>query len=151
MADGPFLFIVALTGCATALAAFATYSWALQMEEAVVARTYAFAAIVFTQLFCAFGFLSETEPVWRAKTLANLRLAATITGTMFLQIAFFRNAAAAHFFKTSIVSWPACFGLAFVSLTPLAILEMAKAWRRHREKIRAAESDLFSRTPASLD
>ena len=59
---------VALTGLAAAITAFAVYGWALRLEDSVAARTLAFTTIVFSQLFCACGFLSKTQPVWHVKT-----------------------------------------------------------------------------------
>lgn len=131
LADRPFLLAVALTGFTIAVTAWAVYSFALRTEEQFVARTYAFGAIVFSQLFCAFGFLNENQPLLRqARTKDNSRLALTIIGTLVLQIALFRNNAASHFFKTSILSWENCLWLGLVSLVPLTAFEIAKARAR---------------------
>jgi Ca2+-transporting ATPase len=129
MADRSFLFTVALTGMSTGLTSLATYAWALRAGSGDLARTYAFATIVLGQLLCAFSFLSEVQPVWRLKTGTNRRLGLTILGTLSMQIFLFHSTVAAHFFKTSPLSWRACLGLALVSLIPLAVLEIAKMVR----------------------
>jgi Ca2+-transporting ATPase len=139
IADHQFLFTVILTGVAIALTAWLVYAFALRAETELVARTYAVATIIFSQLFCAFSFLSETQPIWRARTLGNVRLAGVIIGTLLLQIALFRFSATTSFFKTSILPFQICLWLVLVSLSPLAILEIAKIWRRGGSKVRPVE------------
>jgi Ca2+-transporting ATPase len=129
VADAGFLFTVAVTGLATALTALAVYGWALGSVSGELARTYAFATLVFSQLFCALGFTSESHPAWSLRTFANLRLVIIVLGSLLLQIILFGTPVAKQFFKISPVSWEASLWLALIALAPLVLLEIAKALR----------------------
>ncbi len=66
--DRSFLATMILTGILTAGMSLAGYLYGLQYESPEIARTHAFAALVYTQLLCSFGFRSETKPFWEMST-----------------------------------------------------------------------------------
>ena len=63
--DRSFLGTMFLTGFLTAGVAFAVYLYVLKTGTAELARTHAFAVLVFAELLRSFGARSETKPVWR--------------------------------------------------------------------------------------
>src|SRR5204862_281161 len=60
--DGSFLSTMFLTGILTAGVSFAVYFYGLRSETPELARTHAFAALVFAELLRSFGGRSETRP-----------------------------------------------------------------------------------------
>jgi magnesium-transporting ATPase (P-type) len=72
--DDGFLGSMFLTGLLTAGVSLAVYLYALKHESLEMARTHAFAALVFAELLRAFGARSETRPLWRMNLLSNLNL-----------------------------------------------------------------------------
>jgi Ca2+-transporting ATPase len=123
LANKSFFGMMFFTGLLTAGVAFAVYIDGLNTEPLALARTHAFAALVFAELLRAFGARSETRPVWRIPLLTNLNL------TIVVAISF---APLARLFKTTTLHWHDCLLLISVSLVPLCTLEAAKVLRSKR-------------------
>ena len=127
LADRGFLQVMLLTGVLTAAVALGVYLYGLKSETLELARTHAFAALVFAELLRAFGGRSETRLLWRVGLLSNLNLVLVVGVSMTLQLATHHSALLSRFFKTALVPWHDSFGLLLVSLIPLAALELTKA------------------------
>lgn len=97
-----------LTGCRTAGVSMAVYLYGLQTETEELARTHAFAVLVFAELLRAFGCRSETKPVWQIPLLSNLNLALVVTLSAVLQVWSHHNEALARFLKTATLSAADC-------------------------------------------
>ena len=95
--DGGFLHTMFLTGILTAGVSFAVYFHALKTETPELARTHAFAALVFAELLRSFGARSETRPVWRMNFLSNFNLVAVVAASFALQVWSHHNALLAKF------------------------------------------------------
>ena len=131
--DGGFLGTMLLTGVLTAGVSFAVFLYGLKNETLEMARTHAFTALVFAELFRAFGGRSETKSLWQIPFFTNFNLALVVTVSAALQLWSHHNEPFARFLKTA-TGMPAgeCLMLLLVSLIPLAVLEGVKVWRRGR-------------------
>jgi Ca2+-transporting ATPase len=67
-----------------------------------MARTHAFAVLVFAELLRSFGARSETKPVWRISLFTNINLAIVVAISFGLQVWSHHNAFLGRFLKTSI-------------------------------------------------
>ena len=101
-----------------------------------MARTHAFAALVFAELLRSFGARSETRPLWRMNLFSNLNLLIVVTISFSIQVWSHHNAVLAKFLKTSILSVSDCLMLLAVSTIPLLILEARKVLFRNRPGVR---------------
>ncbi len=122
-----------LTGLLTAGVSFGVYLFALRTETPEVARTHAFAALVFAELLRAFGARSETRPIWRMNLFANRPLLAVVVVSIGLQIWSQHNAILGTFLRSSPVSFADLAGIFAVSAIPLLTLEARKVFSRQRD------------------
>lgn len=133
-----FLGTMFLTGFLTAGVAFAVYLYSLRTETVEMARTHAFAVLVFAELLRSFGARSETKPVWRISLLTNLNLLLVVAASYGFQIWSHHNVTLGRFIKTSFMPFSECLMLVVVGTIPLLVLELMKVVRntqqRRREK-----------------
>lgn len=129
IASKGFLRAMFLTGFLTAGVSFAVYVRALGTESLELARTHAFAALVFAELLRAFGARSETRPVWRISLLSNLNLLLIVVGSLLLQFWSHRSPLLAGFLKTSVIDFHDSVILLAFAAIPLAVLEAMKVAR----------------------
>jgi Ca2+-transporting ATPase len=129
--DGGFLRTMFLTGALTAGVSFAVYLYALKYETPEMARTHAFAALVFAELLRSFGARSETRPLWQINLFSNLNLLIVVAISFSIQVWSHHNAILAKFLKTSLISFSDCLMLLAVSTVPLLVLEARKLFIRH--------------------
>ncbi|EKJ86019.1 Ca2+-transporting ATPase [Leptospira meyeri] len=120
-----FITNMCLTGVLTSLTTLGVYLYGLEYESEEIARTHAFAVLVFIELFRSLSIRSE-KPIWRTNLFGNMKLLILILITASVQIfghhsEFFRS-----ILKTSILDWVDCFMLLGVSIVPIFILEMYK-------------------------
>ena len=107
----------------------AVYLYGLKTETVELARTHAFAVLVFAELLRSFGCRSETKPVWQIPLLSNLNLALVVTLSAVIQVWSHHNETLARFLKTAMVSAADCLLLLAVSAIPMVVLEVVKVWR----------------------
>ena len=134
-----FLGTMLLTGFLTAGVAFAVYLYVLKTGNEEMARTHAFAVLVFAELLRSFGARSETKPVWRISLFTNINLAIVVAISFGLQVWSHHNAILGRFLKTSFMPLADCFLLLAVGALPLLVLELVKVLRNSR---RQRESEL---------
>jgi P-type Ca2+ transporter type 2C len=127
--DRSFLVTMVLTGCLTAGVSFAVYLYGLQTGTEEMARTQAFAVLVFAELLRAFGARSATKPVWRISLFTNINLALVVSVSFGLQIWSHHNATLGRFLKTSPISLADCLPLLAMGVIPLVVLELVKVVR----------------------
>ena len=127
--DGGFLRTMFLTGALTAGVSFAVYLYALKFAPEL-ARTYAFATLVFAALLRSFGARSETRPVWRMNFLSNLNLLLVVAVSFSIQVWSHHNALLAKLLKTSLIPFSDCLLLLAISTIPLLVLEAIKTLSR---------------------
>ncbi|MGV3532625.1 MAG: cation-translocating P-type ATPase, partial [Chthoniobacteraceae bacterium] len=130
--DGSFLGTMFLTGALTAGVSFAVYLYALRTQTPEMARTHAFAALVFAELLRSFGARSETRPLWHMNILSNLSLFAVVATSFSVQVWSHHNVWLAGFLKTSLLTLNDCLMLLVVSTLPLLVLEVRKVLLRPR-------------------
>ena len=131
--DGGFLRTMFLTGALTAGVSFAVYLYALKFETPEMARTHAFAALVFAELLRSFGARSETRPLWRMNLFSNLNLLVVVGISFSIQVWSHHNALLAGFLKTTLISFSDCLMLLAVGAIPLMVLELVKVVRHARQ------------------
>ena len=129
LAGKGFLGMMLLTGLLTAGVALGVYIYGLKTETLEMARSHAFAALVFAELLRSFGARSDTKPVWRISLLANLNLTIVVALSFALQLASHYFEPLARLFKATTIRWSDCLMLILVSLIPLAALEIVKLCR----------------------
>ena len=132
--DGGFLGTMFLTGLLTAGVSLAVYLYALKYETLEMARTHAFATLVFAELLRAFGARSEIRPLWRMNHLSNLNLLLVVSISFSIQVWSHHNALLAGFLKTSLMPFSDCFMLLSISVIPLLVLELVKVVRNGRQQ-----------------
>ena len=129
-----FLGTMFLTGLLTAGVAFAAYLYVLKTGNEEMARTHAFAVLVFAELLRSFGARSETKPVWRIALLTNINLAIVVAISFSLQVWSHHNAILGRFLKTSFLPLADCFILLAIGAIPLLVLELVKVVRHARRQ-----------------
>ena len=139
--DSGFLRTMLLTGFLTAGVSFAVYLYGLKTETEELARTHAFAVLVFAELLRSFGCRSETKPVWRIPLLSNINLLLIVTLSFGLQVWSHHNETLGRLLKTSVMSFSDCLMLLIVSLIPLAVLEVVKYVRNLRKDGTSADEE----------
>ncbi len=132
--DGGFLRSMFLTGFLTAGVSFAVYVYVLKTESEEMARTHAFAVLVFAELLRSFGARSETKPVWRISLFTNINLAIVVAISFGLQVWSHHNTVLADFLKTSLMPFSACLTLLALGAIPLITLEIVKVVRNAHGK-----------------
>ncbi|MBI5802254.1 MAG: cation-translocating P-type ATPase [Verrucomicrobia bacterium] len=133
LADHSFVTSMALFGLLTGGVALLVYLYGLEFETEALARTHAFAALVFAQLFYTFGCRSETKPFWRVSLFSNARLLLVFVLTIALQIFSHHSETMSRFLKTSLMDTGDCVGIFLVSAFPLLVLEGLKVLRRRSQ------------------
>ncbi len=146
--DRGFLGTMFLTGFLTAGVSFAVYLYGLKTETEELARTHAFAVLVFAELLRSFGCRSETKPVWRIPLLSNINLLLIVTLSFGLQVWSHHNETLSRFLKTSVMDFSDCLMLLIVSVIPLAVLEVVKYVRNPRKDGTSADEE-FQGAPAT--
>ncbi len=144
--DRSFLGTMFLTGFLTAGVSFAVYLYGLKTETEELARTHAFAMLVFAELLRSFGCRSETKPVWRIPLLSNINLLLIVSLSFGLQVWSHHNETLGRFLKTSVMEFSDCLMLLIVSVIPLAVLEVVKYVRNLRRDAASAHEE-FQGTP----
>ncbi len=131
--DREFLFTMVLTAFLTAGVVMGVYLYALKHHDETMARTHAFAALVFAELLRSFGARSETVPIWRMGWRDNALLLAVVAASFALQIWTHHSHALSSLMKTAPMGWEECIPLIAVSCIPLAVLELVKVIRTTRK------------------
>ncbi|MEK6701764.1 MAG: cation-translocating P-type ATPase [Planctomycetota bacterium] len=132
--DRGFVFTMILTAFLTAGVVMGVYLYGLKYHDETMARTHAFAALVFAELLRSFGARSETVPIWRMGWRDNLMLLAVVAASFALQLWTHHNETLSSIMKTAPMGWDECIPLMVVSCIPLAVLELVKVVRASRKE-----------------
>jgi Ca2+-transporting ATPase len=130
-----FIRTMALTGLLTAGVTFAVYYHALSTGTEAMARSSAFAVLVFAELLRAFGARSETKPLWRISLFTNLNLLIVMVVSFGLQVWSQQSMTLGRLLKTSPMSLSHCLILLAVGAIPLFVLEAVKVWRMRKASV----------------
>jgi Ca2+-transporting ATPase len=144
--DRSFLGTMFLTGVLTAGVSFVVYLYGLKTETEELARTHAFAVLVFAELLRSFGCRSETKPVWRMPLYSNINLLLVVTISFGLQVWSHHNETLGRLLKTSVMAFSDCLMLLVASVIPLAVLEVVKCVQNLRSD-GASTHEGFQRSP----
>lgn len=128
--DRRFFSRMLFTGLLTAGVSLGAYIFALRRGESLeLARTHAFAMLVYAELFRALGARSDTKPIWRLGLFSNLKLVLVIGASIFIQPWSHHSGFLESFFKTSSMAWAECLVLMAIGTTPFLALETLKVIR----------------------
>ena len=139
LTDRATLLRIAVTGLLTASMPFLVFLYALHYEDLDMARTHAFATLVFCELFRAFGARSRTLQIWQIGLLSNFKLFLVVVASVALQIASHHIDWLGRILRTSHMSLNDCFLLLALGLAPMAVLEIWK-WLAERRRRKSAKS-----------
>jgi Ca2+-transporting ATPase len=140
MTDPSFLRGMGLTGILTAGVAFGVFLVVRQTGTLELARTEAFAVLVYAELFRSFGSRSATRPVWRIPVFSNRYLAAVVTVSCGLQIWSHHSTILGGFLRTTHVPFSHDLVLLALGTLPLLILEGIKWFRTRRGALNEGQS-----------
>jgi P-type Ca2+ transporter type 2C len=132
--DRSFVGTMILTAFLTAGVALGVYLYGLKYHDETMARTHAFAALVFAELLRSFGARSETVPIWRMGWRDNAMLLVVVAASFALQLWTHHSQTLSSLMKTSPMGWEECIPLMAVSCIPLAVLELVKVVRTSRKE-----------------
>jgi Ca2+-transporting ATPase len=132
--DRGFVFTMILTAFLTAGVVMGVYLYGLKYHDETMARTHAFAALVFAELLRSFGARSETVPIWRMGWRDNLMLLAVVAASFALQLWTHHNETLSSIMKTAPMGWDECIPLMVLSCIPLVVLELVKVLRTKRKE-----------------
>lgn len=130
IADRGFLILMVITGLLTAGVSFGVYLYGLKFETIEMARTHAFAVLVFSELLRSFGCRSNTKTLFQVGAFTNLRLGVVVGIAFLFQIWSHHNPVLGGFLRTGMMTWSDCLMLVSVSVIPISILEIAKLIRQ---------------------
>jgi len=130
LADRGFFILMGLTGLLTASVTFGVYLYGLKYETLEMARTHAFAVLVFAELLRSFGCRSETKLLWEVGLLSNVKLVLVVVASFLFQIWSHHNEWLGSFLKTEMIDIKDCILLMFLGAIPLLILEVYKIFKR---------------------
>ena len=124
--DRAFLVRMLIASGASATVAFAAFLWALHSEPIETARSVAFTALVFCELFKSFSFRSETKPIWKLPPFANRQLPLVVLASFGLQLLLYHVDLLSRLLETVMPSWSERLGLLVLGFVPLLVLELTK-------------------------
>jgi Ca2+-transporting ATPase len=127
--DRGFLPTMALTGLLTGGTTLAVYLAVLWSATPELARSAAFAVLVFAELLRAFGARSESKSVWRIPFFSNPSLVAVVFVSVALQLWSQHSGILERVLKTSSMPLSWFFALLALGTVPLFGLEIAKVFR----------------------
>ncbi|MHB1082825.1 MAG: cation-translocating P-type ATPase [Prosthecobacter sp.] len=127
--SGSFLGMMFFTGVLTAGVSFAVFLYGLRTETVELARTHAFATLVFAELFRSFGVRSETKTVWQMGFVTNIRLLLVVAVSFIIQITSHHSRFIADLFRGATMDLSDCIMLTAVAAIPLVLLEIIKVFR----------------------
>lgn len=131
--DRGFFATMILTGLLTAGVSLAVYLYGLRYQSLEMARTLAFAALIYAEILRSFGCRSETKPIWKIGLFSNVKLTLIAVVLIVFQPWTHHNQALGKFLKTSMMSWSECFVLLAIGAIPLVVLETVKIFRGRRQ------------------
>jgi len=134
IADRSFIRLMLLTGALTASVTFVVYILALKYESVELARTHAFAVLVFAELLRSFGCRSETKTVFQLGLTTNVRLFLVVSISFLLQLASHHIEPLGAILKTTTMSLSDCALLLLAGSFPLVVLEARKVVSRQPSK-----------------
>ena len=132
IANPGFLRSMLWTGVLTAGVTLAVYLVMLRTRDTADSRTAAFTVLVFAELLRSFGARSSTLPLWRIPLSTNPALLGVVTLSFALQFWSHHNTTWGLVLKTTHLPLIDGVVLLLLGAIPMVVLELQKAWRRHR-------------------
>jgi len=128
--DRNFFGTMVFTGVLDASVAMGAYLYGLRYHNLEMARTFAFAALVYVEILRSFSYRSEKKPIWEVGFFSNLKLGVIAVAAIAFQPWTHHMQFLGTFLKSSHVPWSECLALIAAGSIPLLVLETAKVVRR---------------------
>ncbi len=133
LTDRSFLGIMLFTGALDAGIALAAFFYGLAVHrDVVLARTFAFTALVYSELIRSFGARTLDRPLWVRPVRANRWLAAVVVASLLLQLLILHLQPLRTLFGICSITLTQCLVLLALGCIPLLVLELRKAVRYRR-------------------
>jgi len=129
LVDRSFLSSVLWSGLLIAAVVFAVFVVTLRTGSPELARTHAFAVLVFAELFRAFSARDAQRPLWRVGLRGNVSLLMVVAITFAIQISSHQFEWLARLFQTLPLTMTECLVLIGCGAVPLVVIEVIKAVR----------------------
>ena len=126
LSDRGFRNTLLLTGLLTAAVSLAVFLWARGSHSLEQARSYAFATLVFAELFRSLGARSEFKPIWKLDPRGNLGLLAVVGFSMALQILIHQSPFLNRLLRTEPIAAGEWLAILAIAAVPMVILELSK-------------------------
>lgn len=126
--DEEFLWTMLVVAGPTAIVSFGAYAYGLQYATLDVARTYAFMAMIFTQLFASLSVRSR-KPIWRESIFSNAPLLIVIVVSITAQLLIQQSEFFARLLKAVRIPFDEVIILLAVSVLSLLAFEFVKLIR----------------------
>jgi len=107
-----------------------TFAWVLPRSGLSEARSFAFSALVFSELFRAFAARSSRLLYWQVGAFSNVPLLAVVAASALLQVALSYVPVTRELFDLQLLSAADTFCCLALGLIPVSVVELAKLARR---------------------
>ena len=129
MTDRGFIRSTIITGVLTGGVALASFLFVLRNNPVELARTYAFAVLVFAELLRSFGARSEVTPIWHIALRTNPRLLVVVVASIGVQLLIVSGPVLGHLLKASHIPLLHATMLLALAALPSLVLETIKVMR----------------------
>lgn len=131
--DKPFIARTLITGLLTATVALIAFAYEFYADQDVSqARNAAFSTLVIAELLRSFGARSETQTIFEAGILSNMRLFTVVSASFLLQLVIHHAPVLETVFGTEPVSWSQCVAWTALGVVPLVVMEIRKVILRSK-------------------
>jgi Ca2+-transporting ATPase len=107
-----------------------TFAWVLPRSGLSEARSFAFSALVFSELFRAFAARSSRLLYWQVGAFSNVPLLAVVAASALLQVTLSYVPVTRELFDLQLLSAADTFCCLALGLIPVSVVELAKLARR---------------------
>lgn len=137
MTNRDFLLTGGVASALTVAVVLGVYVYALRAFNEEVARTCAFATLVYAELLRAFGARSEYKPIWKIAGRRNTVLALIVGLSLLIQPWNYPFPLVSTIFQTTPLAWHESGLLFLMGAIPLVGIELLKAirWRRRAGRL----------------
>jgi Ca2+-transporting ATPase len=126
---------ILVTGLLEGTLVLGSFTWALRSGSLEQARSFAFATLVFAELFRSFAARHRFKLLWEVGALTNLRLVAVVAASALAQLAIGQIEATQELFQITSIHWRAWLLALLLGLVPVSVLELTKLVRRARARL----------------
>lgn len=129
--DKDFYKEMAFIGGITSIMALAVYSYSLQIDDEITARTNVFFFLVFAELFRSFACRSDEKTIFQMGLTSNMYHLVAVAIPISFQLTLHHTELFQDIFKVTSVNWYECAAMIFLTLVPVTAIEIRK-WMKQK-------------------